>query len=88
LQRLSELETSRDELLFELFRVGNKSEQVMLRDYFSDVGKLSQSVETQLTLNLKRTINAARKEPTILVTTLRIIEREEKADAQAAQVKL
>ncbi len=83
---LSELETSRDELLFELFRMGNRTEQTMLLDYFSDVEKLSDSLKRQLTLNLKRTINIARKEPTVLVTTLRIIEREEKADAHTMQV--
>lgn len=84
---LSELETSRDELLFELFRMGNRTEQTMLLDYFSDVEKLSDSLKRQLTLNLKRTINIARKEPAVLVTTLRIIEREEKADAHSAQVQ-
>lgn len=83
---LSELETSRDELLYELFRMGNRTEQTMLLDYFSDVEKLSDSLKRQLTLNLKRTINVARKEPTMLVTTLRIIEREEKADAHTMQV--
>lgn len=85
---LSELETSRDELLFELFRMGNRTEQTMLLDYFSDVEKLSDSLKRQITLNLKRTINIARKEPAVLVTTLRIIEREEKADAHTMQVFL
>ncbi|CAG7721652.1 unnamed protein product [Allacma fusca] len=82
---LSELESSRDELLYELFRMGNKSEHTMLLDYFSDVEKLSENLEKHLSLNLKRTLNIAVKQPTLLVTTLRIIEREERADAAAIQ---
>jgi hypothetical protein len=81
-QRLSELEASRDELL----RVGNKTEQTMLLDYFSGVKDLSDTLWKQLSINLKRTINIARKEPSLLVTCLRILEREEKADKLALQV--
>jgi exocyst complex component 3 len=60
----------------------------MLLDYFDEVGKLSDALKRHLVLNLKRTLNIARKEPTVLVTTLRIIEREEKADEAAMQVRL
>jgi len=60
----------------------------MLLDYFDEVGRLSDTLKRHLVLNLKRTLNIARKEPTVLVTTLRIIEREEKADETALQVKL
>lgn len=67
--------------------MGNKSEHTMLLDYFSDVGKLADNLEKQLSLNLKRTLNTAVKQPTLLVTTLRIIEREERADAAACQVR-
>lgn len=80
------METSRDDLLFELSRAGNQSEQTMLMTYFSEVEKLSDDLKRQLVLNLKRTLNIARKEPTELVTTIRIIEREEKADEVALQV--
>jgi exocyst complex component 3 len=57
----------------------------MLITYFSEVEKLSDDLKRQIVLNLKRTLNIARKEPTVLVTTLRIIEREEKADEAALQ---
>jgi len=76
------LESSRDELL----RVGNKAEQTMLLDYFSGVKDLSDSLWKQLSVNLKRAINIAQRDSTLLVTSLRIIEREEKADAVALMV--
>ncbi|KAG8234436.1 hypothetical protein J437_LFUL014182 [Ladona fulva] len=57
----------------------------MLKAYFEDVEVLSQLVEKQLRLILSRTLNTVRKEPTVIVTALRIIEREEKADAYALQ---
>jgi exocyst complex component 3 len=58
----------------------------MLKAYFEDVEVLSQLLEKQLRLVLSRTLNTVRKEPTVIVTALRIIEREEKADAFALQV--
>jgi len=58
----------------------------MLKAYFEDVEVLSQLLEKQLRLVLSRTLNTVRKEPTIIVTALRIIEREEKADSFALQV--
>ena len=60
----------------------------MLLDYFSGVKDLSDTLWKQISVNLKRAINIARKEPSILVTCLRIIEREEKADTLALQVKI
>ncbi len=39
----------------------------------------------QLWLVLKRTLNIVRKEPQVVVTAVRIIEREERKDAYAAQ---
>lgn len=57
----------------------------MLRQYFADVDKLSNMLSKQLWLVLKRTLNSVRKEPTIIVTALRIIEREERADQFALQ---
>ena len=60
----------------------------MLKAYFEDVEVLSQLLEKQLRLVLSRTLNTVRKEPTVIVTALRIIEREEKADSFALQVCL
>lgn len=55
----------------------------LLRDYFADVQILSNLLEKQLRLVLNRTLNTVRKEPTVIVTALRIIEREEKSDEEA-----
>jgi exocyst complex component 3 len=60
----------------------------MLLDYFSGVKDLSDSLWKQLSVNLKRAINIAQRDSTVLVTSLRIIEREEKADALASLVHI
>jgi hypothetical protein len=88
LQSLTDLENSRDDLLYELHKLPNQApaDKVMLKAYFEDVEVLSQLLEKQLRLVLSRTLNTVRKEPTVIVTALRIIEREEKADAFALQV--
>ncbi|XP_063225953.1 exocyst complex component 3 [Bacillus rossius redtenbacheri] len=86
-QCLADLENSRDDLLFELHKLPSQAsaDQVMLKAYFEDVLALSALLEKQLRLVLGRTLNAVRKEPTEIVTALRIAEREEKADALALQ---
>ncbi|KAF7992715.1 hypothetical protein HCN44_005059 [Aphidius gifuensis] len=86
-QSLMDLENSRDDLLYELHKLPNQSlpDKVMLKAYFEDVELLSQLMEKQIKLVLSRTLNIVRKEPTVIVTALRIIEREEKADEFAAQ---
>lgn len=85
-----DLENSRDDLLFELYKLPNQApaDQVLLKAYFEDVEDVSQSLGKQLKLVLSRTLNTVRKEPTVIVTALRIIEREEKADAFCLQVSL
>ncbi|CAD6236665.1 GSCOCG00008226001-RA-CDS [Cotesia congregata] len=86
-QSLMDLENSRDDLLYELHKLPNQSlpDKVMLKAYFEDVETLSQLMEKQIKLVLSRTLNTVRKEPTVIVTALRIIEREEKADQFAVQ---
>lgn len=86
-QCLTDLENSRDDLLYELHKYPNQSphDKVMLKAYFADVETLSGLLEKQLKLVLSRTLNTVRKEPTEIVTALRIIEREEKADGFAVQ---
>ena len=49
------------------------------------VETVSVTLEKKIRLVLQRTLNTVRKEPTVIVTALRIIEREEKADAFALQ---
>ena len=79
------MENSRDDLLFELHKLPNQStyDKNMLRDYFKDVEQLSKNLEKQIRLILERTLNTVRKEPTVIVTALRIIEREETSDREA-----
>ena len=53
--------------------------------YFSGVQQLSEQLGKQLWLLLGRSLNTVRKEPQVIVTAVRIIEREERADAYAIQ---
>ncbi|KAJ8970009.1 hypothetical protein NQ314_001438 [Rhamnusium bicolor] len=84
-QCLRDLENSRDDLLYELHKLPNQSphDKSMLKAYFADVEVLSNLLEKQLTFILSRTLNTVRKDPTVIVTALRIIEREEKSDDDA-----
>ncbi|CAH2076344.1 unnamed protein product, partial [Iphiclides podalirius] len=86
-QCLTDLENSRDDLLYELHRLPNQSshDKIMLKAYFEDVEMVSNLLEKQIKLILARTLNTVRKEPTVIVTALRIIEREEKKDQMALQ---
>ncbi|CAH0406996.1 unnamed protein product [Chilo suppressalis] len=88
-QCLNDLENSRDDLLYELHRLPNQSshDKIMLKAYFEDVEMVSNVLEKQIKLILARTLNTVRKEPTVIVTALRIIEREEKRDQMALQQK-
>ncbi|ESN93347.1 hypothetical protein HELRODRAFT_157895 [Helobdella robusta] len=80
---ISDLEKSKDDILYELNKQPNKTpmDQLIVLEYFSGLDDLVQSLEKQLWLILQRTIISLRVEPTIIVTVLRIIEREEKLDA-------
>lgn len=86
-QCLTDLENSRDDLLYELHKYPNQSphDKSMLKAYFHDVETLSDLLEKQLKLVLSRTLNTVRKEPIEIVTALRIIEREEKSDVFSLQ---
>ena len=77
-----DLENSRDDLLFELHRLGhnNTRDRDLLNEYFDPVADLSVKMEKQLGFILLRAFATVRKNPRELVTALRIIEREEKSD--------
>jgi len=81
-QSLVDLENSRDDLLFELHRLGhnNTRDRDLLKEYFEAVDVLSVKLEKQLGVILLRAFATVRKNPHELVTALRIIEREEKSD--------
>ncbi|KAB7502632.1 Exocyst complex component 3 [Armadillidium nasatum] len=84
-QCIMDLENSRDDLLFELHKLPhqNPNESRLLKEYFADMQTLSEDLGKQLWIILQRTLNTVRKEPTQIVTALRIIEREERADQYA-----
>ena len=83
---LSEVEQSRDDLLFELHRVKQKQyssvDKDLLCEYFTDASKLSVKLEKKLNSILGNTLNTVRQNPKVIVTALRVIEREEKLDAE------
>lgn len=86
-QCLADLENSRDDLLYELHKQPKQhaSDKITLKRHFETVDTVSQALEKKLRLILSRTLNTVRKEPTVIVTALRIIEREEKNDQFALQ---
>lgn len=86
-QCLIDLENSRDDLLFEVHKLPNQapSDKILLKAYFEDVEVMSNMLKKQIKLVLSRTLNTVRKEPMVIVTVLRIIEREERADIFALQ---
>lgn len=87
MQCLSDLENSRDDLLFELHKLTkqNTHDKITLKCYFDKVETVSSALQDKLRFIFKRTLNTVRKEPTVIVTALRIVEREEKADQFAMQ---
>ena len=50
----------------------------MLNRYFSEVQELSKELGKQLWVIIQRMLMSVRREPTLIVTALRIIEREER----------
>ena len=82
---LMELENSRDDLLFEMHRLPatSSADKNMLKHYFSEVEKISDELGKQLWLIIRLALNSVIKEPTVIVTALRIVEREEKRDEAA-----
>ena len=86
-QCLADLENSRDDLLYELHKQPKQyaSDKITLKRHFEKVDLVSQSLEKKLRHILDRTLATVRKEPTVIVTALRIIEREEKNDQFALQ---
>ena len=54
-----------------------------LDKYFADVQKLSVTLGKQVWIILQRVLMSVRREPTLIVTALRIIEREERYEVIA-----
>lgn len=64
------------------------ADRILLKASFEEVETASSLLEKQLRLVLSRILNTVRKEPSVIVTALRIIDKEEKKDAFALQVRL
>ncbi|PVD32690.1 hypothetical protein C0Q70_08135 [Pomacea canaliculata] len=82
-KHLTDLERSRDDLLLELHKQPHQSptDKHMLNQYFAEVQELSKELGKQLWVIIQRMLISVRREPTLIVTALRIIEREERMDA-------
>ena len=86
-RHLTDLESARDDLMFELHKQPQQSptDNATLEKYFKDVVQLSESLGKQIWVIIQRALSSVRREPTLIVTALRIIEREERMDRAVEQ---
>ncbi|XP_075068950.1 exocyst complex component 3 [Mixophyes fleayi] len=88
-RKLMDLECSRDDLMYEQYRMDSKNthDMSLIQNYFGKVQHLSDELAKQLWMVMQRSITTVRKDPTLLVSVIRIIEREEKIDRRMTDRK-
>ncbi|XP_067905842.1 exocyst complex component 3-like protein isoform X2 [Heterodontus francisci] len=80
--KLMEMECWRDNILYQLYRAGRQDtegEQIVL-SYFSDVGQLNEDLAKELWDVVSCGLTLVKQDPSLFVSAIRIIEREEKID--------
>uniref|UniRef100_UPI00358EA35C exocyst complex component 3-like n=1 Tax=Myxine glutinosa TaxID=7769 RepID=UPI00358EA35C len=83
-QQLAELEASRDSLLQRQHGHGSSAANIrLIRHYFAGTEALAGELNKQVWLVLQRALGTARHDPALLVSALRIVQREENLDKQA-----
>ncbi|KAJ8377545.1 hypothetical protein AAFF_G00256090 [Aldrovandia affinis] len=81
-RKLMDLECSRDDLMYEQYRMDsrNSHDMALIRGYFGEVQGLSDALGKQLWMVVERSLVTVRRDPTMLVSAVRVIEREERID--------
>uniref|UniRef100_UPI00398F5A3B exocyst complex component 3-like protein n=1 Tax=Pristiophorus japonicus TaxID=55135 RepID=UPI00398F5A3B len=80
--KLMEMECWRDDILYQLYRAGRhntEGEQIVL-SYFSSVGQLNEDLAKELWDVVSCGLTLVKQDPSLFVSAIRIIEREEKID--------
>ncbi|XP_069762511.1 exocyst complex component 3 isoform X1 [Narcine bancroftii] len=81
-RKLMDLECSRDDLMYEQYRMDSKNthDMKLIQAYFTEVQNLSEQMGKQIWMLVQRSSVTVRSDPAQLVSMIRIIEREEKID--------
>ncbi|CBY39142.1 unnamed protein product [Oikopleura dioica] len=86
---IRELEISRDELLYEQHKLenGSQGDVTLLNRYFQDVEVVSSELYRKISSIISDSFTTAKSKPELLVSALRIIEREHSIDQETSRRK-